>query len=124
MMYDAGFRMFCFGMENAADEILKKNHRPAFSYVEKICHVVKSTCDAFVKGYWIIGLPGENKETVKATKEKIMYLLKEGLMDLPCEHIFVPYPGSLTYDNPDKYGYKVFNKDWIFYDSRSNQFFR
>lgn len=119
LMFDAGIRMFSIGMESAANEVLKKNHRPNFRVVKQACITIKRCCDAFIKGYWIIGLPGETEETVKITKETIKYMLENKLLDMSCEHIFVPYPGCNVFHHPRKYDFKIYHKNWNFYDSRS-----
>lgn len=118
-MYDAGCRMFSIGMESASDVVLAANHRPNFSLVRDALVKIRQTCDAFIKGYFVVGLPGETEETAKLTKNTIMDLLNQGLIDMVCEHVFVPYPGCDIFHNPDKYDYSIYSCDWSVYDSRS-----
>lgn len=118
-IYDAGCRMFSIGIESAADSVLQKNNRPKFQIVKEALRTIRSTCNAFIKGYFVIGLPGETEETAKQTKNEIMNLLKENMIDLVCEHVFVPYPGCDVFHCPDKYDYRIYSKNWMDYDSRS-----
>lgn len=119
LMYDAGVKMFSIGMESASDVVLKKNHRPQFKYIENALLLIKKTCDAFIKGYWIVGLPGETIQSSNYSNNKLIELLKNNLLDIACEHIFVPYPGSNVFSNPENYNFKIYHKNWDFYDSRS-----
>lgn len=118
-MYDAGCRMFSIGMESASDQVLAANHRPSFTLVREALTTIRQTCDAFIKGYFVVGLPGETEESARFTKDTIMELLTHGLVDMVCEHVFVPYPGCDVFHHPDRYDYKIYSYDWSVYDSRS-----
>lgn len=52
-----------------------------------------------VKGFIIIGLPGENRETIKET---IDFLTQATLDDIDVT-IYIPYPGSLIYKEKEKF---------------------
>lgn len=61
----------------------------------KLCH----SAGIRVKGFFIIGLPGENKESIRET---IGFLEEAGLDDLDVT-VYTPYPGSLIYKNKARF---------------------
>ncbi len=61
----------------------------------KLCH----SAGIRVKGFFIIGLPGENRESIKET---INFLEEAELDDLDVT-VYTPYPGSLIYKNKDRF---------------------
>jgi len=61
----------------------------------KLCH----SAGVRVKGFFIIGLPGENRESVRETIE----FLEEADLDDIDVTIYTPYPGSYIYRNKEKF---------------------
>ena len=61
----------------------------------KMCH----SFDIRVKGFFIIGLPGENKESIQETVE----FLEEAQLDDIDVTVYTPYPGSAVYKNKEKF---------------------
>lgn len=112
IMKKGGCWAVSYGMESGSQEILdmlKKNIK-----LEEIERAVKWTKQAglMVRGYFMIGLPGDNIETIKKTIKFAMKLK----LDHVVFSLFSPYPGTEVYKNPDKYG--VINaKKWDEYMS-------
>lgn len=67
----------------------------------KLCH----KAGIRVKGFFIIGLPGENNESIKET----MVFLEEADLDDIDITLYTPYPGSFIYKNKEKFD--LFFKD-------------
>ncbi|MCX5677936.1 MAG: radical SAM protein [Candidatus Omnitrophica bacterium] len=61
----------------------------------KLCH----RYGIRVKGFFIIGLPGENRESIKETTD---FLEEAGLDDIDIT-VYTPYPGSLIYKNKENF---------------------
>ncbi|MCM1232763.1 MAG: B12-binding domain-containing radical SAM protein [Ruminococcus flavefaciens] len=119
-MYNAGVRMFCIGIESFSEDVLRLNKKPQTTeLILNACRIIKENTDAFVKTYWIIGLPGESEETFRYSRDMAIKMLKDNWVDIVCEHVFVPYPGCDVYEHPENYKYKIIHKDWGNYDSRS-----
>ncbi len=117
-MSEAGFCMFCIGIENIDDNVLRINHKPAsLNIIKKACETIRNNSNALIKTYWIIGLPGETEESVRENRNCIVSMLNRGDFDICCEHIFVPYPGCAVYENPKKYNYRIYHKDWDLFDA-------
>ena len=120
ILYDAGMRMFCIGVESASDEVLQYNHKPAkFENIIEACRTIKQHSDAFIKTYWIIGLPGETEKSAQFSRDASINMLKDGHADLLCDHLFVPYPGCDVFHSPEKYNFNIRHQSWDQYDARS-----
>ncbi len=65
--------------------------------------------DLICASSWIIGLPGESKETVKQTKKVVCDLTKAG-MDGSDIRVLQIYPGSDYYNYPEKWGLNIQSK--------------
>lgn len=99
MMLASGCVGVGVGVESGSDTILrniKKNET-----VEQMRTAVKLLIarGMFVKGFFIVGLPGESEQTLAETDE---FLKDVQLDDIDCK-IFQPYPGSPIYDDKDEY---------------------
>lgn len=63
------------------------------------------------RAFFIIGFPGETKETLQMTKN----FIEESEPDQIFVSSFVPYPGTDVYENPKKYGIIKLDKDFSQY---------
>jgi radical SAM superfamily enzyme YgiQ (UPF0313 family) len=121
LLVKAGIVMFCLGIESADNDVLKKNDkRSTFDIAKQACATIRSiNSNVLIKTYWIVGLPGETEATAKKSRDWIINLLDENLIDICCEHIFVPYPGCNVFSQPEKYDYAIHHNKWDLYDARS-----
>lgn len=106
-MKKAGCWMIAYGIESGSDEILRKNKKEA---------TVKQAIDAVnwanllgikVYGYFIIGMLGETKETIKQT----IRLAKKLPITFAIFHVASPYPGTEFYKVCKKKGF-LDNEEW------------
>lgn len=108
LMKRAGCWQIGLGIESGSDKILKILQKGETK--EKIKKAVEATTKAGieVKGFFILGNPGETKETLEETKNFIL--------SLPLTYVhttyFTPYPGSEAYTIADKFGKFKFKNDW------------
>jgi anaerobic magnesium-protoporphyrin IX monomethyl ester cyclase len=86
----AGCWMISWGIESGNEAILKKAHKGASP--EKAQQALAWSRKAGIKnwGYFIIGLPGETRETIRQTID----LAKRLPLELALFHIAAPYPGT------------------------------
>lgn len=119
-MLEAKVRVFCLGVESSSDATLKFINKAATFQMElDAARLLQSFPEAYVKAYWIIGLPGETRQSLHQNVEDITFALEEGFIDEVCSHIFTPYPGTAAYDKVEEYGVKILSHDWRRYDARS-----
>jgi anaerobic magnesium-protoporphyrin IX monomethyl ester cyclase len=106
LMKEAGCWEISFGLESGSDFLLdemKKSQR-----VETAEHAVQWTHDAGirVKGLFMLGYPGETRESIELTKE----FIKKVPMTTMNLSKFTPYPGSPIYKK--LYGTSIREEDW------------
>ena len=91
------------GIESASQRILNLNQKG--TTVEnnrktiELCKKYGIAVNAFI----MIGLPGETRETVEETKKFILETKPEKFG----YSVFMPYPGSPIYNNPEKFNIKI-----------------
>ena len=101
-MYRAGCRQIHFGIESGNEEILKKTAKHI--NLDQVRQAIEWTEDAGIltKGYFILGLPGDNEQTMNQTIEFAASLrLSEAMFS-----IATPMPGTelweeLVHKNPE-----------------------
>lgn len=98
-MVDSGCVGVGIGVESGSNTILRNiNKQETAEQMREAVKLLKSR-GMFTKGFFIIGLPGENEETLKETDA----LLREAQFDdIDCK-IFQPYPSSPIGDHPERY---------------------
>jgi radical SAM superfamily enzyme YgiQ (UPF0313 family) len=72
-----------------------------------------------VKGFFIIGLPGETEETARKTVQFAEEMMSKGLTTADF-YVLTPFPGSPIWDKPEKYGIKILSKDFDSYLQKEN----
>lgn len=98
-MRESGCVEVGIGLESGSQRILDIVNKG--TKVEKNMEIVKlcRDLDIRVKGFCMVGLPGENRESVRQTAD---FLEEADLDDLDVT-IYTPYPGSLIYENKEKF---------------------
>jgi len=107
LMKRAGARMFCVGFEFGNDEMLRRIKKGIGT--EKMREFARNAADAGIRvhGCFMIGGPGETRETARQT----IRLAQELPIDT-CQFTGVAaYPGTAYYDWAKRNGYVV-AKDW------------
>jgi len=121
MMVDSGCVGVGLGIESGSNTILKNINK---------CETVEQMRDAvallksrglFVKGFFIVGLPGENENTLAETDD---FLRDVQMDDIDCK-IYQPYPASPIYDNRDQYDiqWEVTPLEYAFYKGMPGEYY-
>lgn len=106
LMKRAGCWEISFGLESGADELLQKMDKAV--RVENSEQAVRWTAAAGIrtKGLFMLGYPGENRDTIRQTKEFVRRIPMT-IMNLSK---FTPYPGSPIYR--DLFGTNIRDDHW------------
>lgn len=110
-MKQAGCTWLLYGVESGNQEILDTIKKKIT--LEKIREGVKMANEAGINilASFIIGLPGETKETLKQTVEFGKSLGVSYGFNVLC-----PFPGTEVREKADEYGIEILTNDWTKYD--------
>jgi radical SAM superfamily enzyme YgiQ (UPF0313 family) len=90
LMGKAGCRLISWGIESGNEQILRHARKGAYpDKAERSLHWAKKA-GIMNWGYFIIGLPGETKETIRQTID----FAKRLPLDIALFHVAAPYPGT------------------------------
>jgi hypothetical protein len=108
MMADCGCVEVGMGIESGSDTILKNINKGESSQTMKSAIRKLKRMGIRVKGFFIVGLPGESELTLTSTRE----FLDEIQLDDMDFTIFQPYPGSPVFKNPENFDVKWHDVDF------------
>jgi radical SAM superfamily enzyme YgiQ (UPF0313 family) len=106
LMKKAGCWQISFGIESGSQEILTAIHKNVT--LEQIQRAVNLCHEAgiFSKGFFIVGHPGETRETLKMSLD---FALQLPLDDISVT-MLTPFPGTEIYERAAEFG--TFDSDW------------
>ena len=107
----AGCWMIAYGFESGSQEVLDAVKKDLT--IQQIKNAARWTHEAGIKnwGYFVIGLPGETKESIKET----IRLAKELPLYGVNFSVGTPYPGTEFYKQASEQGWLT-STDWVDYD--------
>jgi anaerobic magnesium-protoporphyrin IX monomethyl ester cyclase len=109
---EAGCRMICFGLESGNQKVLDLAGKRATP--EKARHAVDLCKEVGISplGSFILGLPGETRQTMEETISFAQSLgIPYGF------HLLSPFPGTRVRERAGEYGLKILTDDWSLYDA-------
>jgi anaerobic magnesium-protoporphyrin IX monomethyl ester cyclase len=111
-MREAGCTWVSYGVESGNQQILDLVKKKIT--LEKVRYAVQIAREAGVKvlASFIIGLPGETRETLKDTMD-----FAQEIQTFYGFHVLAPFPGSEVREEADKYGLEILTSDWAKYDA-------
>ena len=107
----SGCSLVSMGIESGSNIVLKKMNKGTTSDING--QAIKGMKDAGIQtlAWMIVGFPGETWDTVKETVD----FLNEYAPDIVTIYPLIPYPGTDVWNNPDKYGIRIIDKDFSHY---------
>jgi anaerobic magnesium-protoporphyrin IX monomethyl ester cyclase len=109
---EAGCTMICFGLESGNQKILDRARKRIT--LEKVRRAVTLSKEAGISpfGSFILGLPGETRQTVEET------LAFAQSLGIPYGfHLLAPFPGTEIRERAAQYGIRILTDDWSLYDA-------
>jgi len=109
---EAGCAMICFGLESGNQKVLDlANKRATVEGARRAVELSKAAGIAPL-GSFILGLPGETRETMEETISFAQSLgIPHGF------HLLSPFPGTRIREKASEYGITVLTDDWSLYDA-------
>ena len=110
-LYDSGCRTLCFGIESGSQKILNAMKKGA--KVEQNLKAIKMARMAglITIGYFILGFPGETKDTIQET----IQFIKNSDVDQAQFYTFTPLPGCEVYKYPERFGAQIISRNFSDY---------
>jgi anaerobic magnesium-protoporphyrin IX monomethyl ester cyclase len=114
LLRDTGCEWVSLGIESGDDEILKRSRKNMT--VQDNYHAVQSIAkrEIDIRGFFIIGLPGESEKTARETIKFAKFLKGEGLTDAQF-YMMTPFPGTPIWNNPKSFGIEIIDRDYTKY---------
>ena len=109
----SGLRTITFGIEHMNDEVLKRAQKHNTAENNREAVRLAKQLGLYVRTSMVMNLPGATKETMN---ECLSFAMKENV-DYADFYSLIAYPGTQLWNNPEKYGMKIRNKDYSFYQT-------
>ncbi|MFH1350536.1 MAG: radical SAM protein [Pseudomonadota bacterium] len=111
-MREAGCHTVLFGIESGNQEILNRiNKHIKIESIKRAVALCKET-GMRVLGSFIVGLPGETRETLMDS-----HRLAQELDILYGYHFLAPFPGTIVKENMSQYDLQLLTEDWSRFDA-------
>jgi len=107
------------GIESGDNQILKNIKKRTTVEINRRAIEIFKNQEIPVKGFFIIGLPGETYETARKTIEFAEEMRNKGLTNADF-YSLSPFPGSEIWKNPEKYNIKILSKNFDNYLQKGN----
>lgn len=113
----AGCKGIAVGVESGDPKVLQRiNKFQDLKLVKKGIKAAKSA-GLSIQAYFVIGLPGETKESFIQTCKFLEELQLEPDKDRINFFAATPYPGTALYEHPDQFGIHILHENWDLYDN-------
>lgn len=124
-MEKANFIQINLGIEDLDDSVLDfMDKKLNFEFNMNVLRNIRKNSNLMIKGYMISGLPGSSHQTAYNNIIRLKYLFDQDLIDLVGMKMYVPYPGTVIFNNPEKFGLTILTRDWDKYDRFSFPVYR
>lgn len=107
----SGCDLICYGIESGSQQILDKMQKQTTVEVNEKAIKIAQESGLLVAGYFLLGFPGETKETIQETID----FINRTNIDQAQFYTFIPLPGCEVWKNPDKFGARIISRDFSDY---------
>lgn len=112
-MSEAGFKQVAIGCEAATNKQLQSLNKKENIETIKCSLQLLRKYNINTQGYWILGVPGEDINSIKKTKNMILEYLNDDLLSVPHITILVPYPNTKL--SKEQHGIRIDNRNFANY---------
>jgi radical SAM superfamily enzyme YgiQ (UPF0313 family) len=109
-----GCEWLSLGIESGNNRILKNINKGMTTKDNEKAVELAHKYGIKVKGFFVIGLPGETERTAKDTINFSQRLKKKGLTSADFYYL-TPFPGTPIWNNPEKFGIEITDLDYTKY---------
>lgn len=115
-MHEAGCDVLFIGVETVDDTVMKTIRKRL--KIEKVKEAIKLAKDVGfkIKASFILGLPFQKPEEAEGILQFVEEVGLTPPLDLITINMLCPFPGTDLYDDPEKYGITITNKNWTLYN--------
>ncbi len=115
LLKKAGCKLIATGIESASKTVLEMNLKKQDPQKVKKGIILLKKHELPIQAYFVVGLPGETKDTLKETLHflKSLPLTKEDKVNF---FLATPYPGSRLWNEKKEFGIKIIEKNFRKYD--------
>ena len=112
------------GFEDCCEDVLGLAGKENFfeKNVEAAMLIKKFSRKICVYAYWLFGLPGSTVDSLECNLQMISKLIRGDVIDIVSPKIFIPYPGTDFYTDPEKYLIEITSRNWDEYERRNPPF--
>ncbi len=110
-LVDSGCNIVSFGIESGNNDVLRKSRKGMTVDQNRKAVKLFGERGVDVKGFFVIGMPGETYETAKQTVDFARELKDYGMKSADF-YPLIPFPGSPISKNARGFGIKILDKDW------------
>jgi radical SAM superfamily enzyme YgiQ (UPF0313 family) len=114
-----GCEWLSMGIESGNNEILKKSNKRMTKEQNERAIILANKYGIKTKGFFIIGLPGETKETARQTIDFSLKLKNGGLTNADFYYL-VPFPGTDIWRCPSRFGIEIIDRNYNNYLQTGN----
>ena len=101
-----------FGVESSDQAILDRVNKNIRVEDAENCFRVTKDHGLHTHAYWMIGLPGETRETATHTIDTMVRWGESEMVDTWEFRAYIPYPGTPILDAPERYGISVLERSY------------
>ncbi len=115
-MGKSGISQVSLGVESGSPTVRKRmnRHMPNEVITETCARLRRKNID--VHTYWIIGHPGDNPAEAEVSLKYLDYLYEKDLSTSSGCMMFLPYPGTRFFREPEQHGVEILSLDWPKWD--------
>ncbi|HHC24852.1 MAG TPA: B12-binding domain-containing radical SAM protein [Desulfobacterales bacterium] len=111
-MEGTGIQYVLVGIESGSPNVLKMmNKKTTPEIIIAGCEKLREY-NRNPTSIWILGHPGDNAEESERSLELLEHLLMRDLLHSAHFTYFIPWPGTLFFEEPEKHGIEILTKEW------------